>query len=519
MIDKIEDYYDNNSSEDAELWELLGYSSKEEYEIEEAKEKQKALEQSYKDEDEIRKAIENGEYYDPEELEKELAFQIQQDMERANKEFAEFQAKKEVTFDDIIDKFAPDLIGLKGESYKSATKMVFYSVLANQIKKNYFTVDNKKIDLRIPLLIMMKAGHGKKGYEQFIKNTVHGLGKEYSEPTSYHPEQFIGKVDKAKDDDFFTQIPGYFNSDYILIDEAYELLSSPKEEYKETLKYIRTALDPIGNNEIEKKQVGIPYANRLHYFPECTVSLMTQPISEVNEELLTRGSFRRFVIIMINTPLEERMIARRESEFLTNTEEINKKRWESWLRSNQNLTNLKLKFVGNKADFVLIDNYIDKLINELKFDNSQEALEFANSIQYNIKYLIFKMAIVRAVVEQMVNNIEITRRHIEKAIEDFNITWQPQVSWIRRKMTIISDKPKDWKDIHNWIYENLKISSRLQSDVINKWVEKNTGLFKDTTLREYAKRAIKDMKKWGYIIDEPTGDKNNKLLRLISNKD
>ncbi len=539
MTDKIEDVFGDELPKNIEEWQFFGYKSKEEFEqakkeqqkieAEEEAEYQRKLHNDANEQLAIQQAIEDGTYYDQEQIQEEYNRQIIQEIERTNKEYLEFEQKKEFTFDDLVDKFAPVLIGLQGESYKHAIKMVFYSVLANQLKYNFFYAGGNKIDLRIPLLIMMKAGHGKKNIAKFIRKTIEsleyfdgmkkGLKKSYAEPTSYHPEQFVGKVIPIKDADgsiLYNSIRGYFDSDYILIDEAYELLLEKDEKYKESLKYIRTALDTIGDNEVLKRQVGIPQENELKYIPNCTISLLTQPISEVNEQLLTRGSFRRFAIILVATPLEERIKAREGVELLLNTEEIDKKKWDIWIRNNQKLLQKKLQYITKKEDLILIDQYINKLIRNLKLDSSEEALEFISSIQFNIKYLIFKMAIVRAVIEQLSAQIlNINTRHIELAIDDFDNIWKPQVSWIRKKMVIVSDKPIGWKDeVHGWILENLQKSDRLQKDVIEKYLEMNKGSFKDNTLKLYCNRALNDLKKWGMIKVDNTGIRNEKILKV-----
>ncbi len=480
-------------TEDTPLWELLGYSSEEEFIKDDEKEKEQILrdtEQAKANEEEVLKAIESGKYT-PE----------------VNIQYPEFEQR---TFDEIIDKFAPVLVGLKGDSYKTATKMIFYSVLANQLKRNTFVCDGKELDLRIPLIIMMKAGHGKKSYESFIKKTIRGIDKMYAEPTSYVSEQFVGKVlvDESKDvndSSRYQQVEGFLGADFVVVDEAFELLTVDSQNHQETLKYIRTSLDPIGDNEVEKKQVAIPYDYRLRYFPEGTIVLMTQIIDHVNEKLLIKGSFRRFALVIVQVPPEERIKSRESGQFLTNTKDINKKIWETWIQYNKKLSERKITFTGKQEDFKIIDKYVTSLRRKTLMSDSHELDEFTQSYEYNLKYLIFKMAAVRACIEQMNtdHHVVIERRNIESAIDDCKVIWEPLESLIRQKMIIQSTKPIGWKEeIHGWI-ENELIKQTIisQQTLIQEYIKyaKEIEDSSDKTLSNRINKAIKELHKWGII--------------------
>lgn len=472
------------------------------------------------DENKILTAIEEGVYYDANYNKSSWEEWFQEQKKEAEEQLRKFNTHKTRSFDEIIDKYSSALIDLKGDGYVIPTKMVFYCVVSNQLKHNFFTVDNKKIDLRIPLLIMIKAGHGKKNYEYFFKNTIQGLGKEYVEPSSYHPEQFCGKVITQEIDQKIEYIPvyGFLSSDFLLLDEAHLLLTSKKSEYEESLKHIRIGLDPIGSNEIEKKQVNIPYEHRLKYYPNCNIVLLSQPIANINEDLLLRGSFRRFTIIIVTTSIEERNEARRSSKFMEMKDDVNKRSWEDWIEFNRKLSNRKVKFVGTQEDYDIIDNYIDNLIDNLQSGLSKEALEYTNSIQYNIKFVLFKMAAIRAIVEQDSNIVKIEKRHIESAISDYSSIWMPQIAWIGQQLEITSDKPKGWKDeLHSWILQGLIEEGEKgihQTRIVDNYVTRYKGTYADNTLKIYCYRGIKQLKKWGLIEEFKENNLNSVLLRV-----
>ena len=431
----------------------------------------------------------------------------------ANVEFSDFEKHKSKTFDDIVNKYEV-LIGLHGASYINATRMMFYSVIANQLKLNMFTIESNKIDIRIPLLLQLKAGHGKKNYERFIRKTCEGLGKQYQEPTSYHPEQFVGKiiVHETKDDAIYLPILGTLASDFMVVDEAHALLT--RKENEEVLRYMRTALDPIGDNTIEKKQVNVPNEEKLKYNPICTIILFTQPISNVNEELLIRGSLRRFANIIVNTTLEERMNARRESKFLSLKEDVHNKIWDKWIEFNKVILEYKnLKYVCQ--DFSRIDDYLDDLGINAR-DVGPEVLEFYNTAQFTIKMNIFKMAIVRAAIEHRDGDtVNIKIEHINAAIKDWQLIWVPQVHWIAQQMVIKSIKPLQWKDDFHGLIVNM-LSREMHKSCDSKiLIDMFCNIHQTKNARKRAYSTLNDLKKWGWIKRESSGKKNGHFITLL----
>jgi len=478
------------------------------------------------EEDEILDAIEKysteeeNKYYESLAEEAEILWQewIEEEKKNAEKLLKEFYEQDTQTFDKIIEKYSSTLVGLRGESYEAPTKMIFYSVIANQLKHNTFVYDNNEIDLRIPLMIFIKAGYGKKNYTRFIKETITRLGKQYVEPTSYHPEQFVGKVvtREVSGDVEYLQIQGFLGSDYLLIDEGHILLTEKKKvEYQECLKYIRTALDPIGSNEIEKRQVNVPHEYRLRYFPDCTISIFSQPITDIDEDLLLKGSLRRFLIVIVDVTREERRLGRRQGKFLPERREDSNKIWEEWINFNKTLMKRKVKFVIDRST-ELIDDYIDNLLDSVETIHSTEAREFADSIQYNLKFLIFKMAAIRAVISQPSEIVRVTKENIKKAIQDHKAMWIPQINWITRQMVLKSDKPKGWNDeLHGWIMRNLqKKKTLLQKEIVKKYREKTS--LSASMSRNKVSKAIKDLVRWNMVEEMKTGNRNEKAIKIKS---
>lgn len=489
------------------------------------------FEDVYKDltEEEIieQEAAENEEYndYDKSELPVKFTIEERQQMDyekliKANLQLKIFREKETFSFDGVIDKYS-DLIGLVGDSYKHANKMLFYNILANQLKFNMFTFASGKVDLRLPVLLQLRAGHGKKNYVKFIRKTVENLTmgtdehdqplkKVYQEPTSYHPEQFVGKVvvKESKEDTEYNKIYGTLAADYLLIDEAHALLT--RKENEECLRYFRTALDPIGANTIEKKQVNVPNEHKLKYTPNCSVLLLTQPIIDINPELLERGSFRRFIIVFVDVSLEEHAKALEECDFLTMNEETDKKMWEDWIQLNQKLLDLKdLKYVSILEDQRLINKYVNEDMARFNENGGTAVIDFYRSFTFTAKINIFKMAIVRAVMSAMYNDkddikvIEVRKPHITAAIKDWDALWISQVQWIARQLNFAGDKPINWNDkIHPKllvIFETTKDNIMNFKDIEINYKKLSSNL-SDTTIKNHVAKGLKQLHSWGYLI-------------------
>jgi len=439
----------------------------------------------------------------------------------ANIEYAAFKQDTSTSFDGIVNKYKT-LVGLMGLSYESSTKIIFYSLLANQLKLNKFSMESKQIDLRLNVLLQLKAGHGKKNYEYFIKRTIEGLGRVYQEPTSYHPEQFIGKIivhEQRGDEPDYIPIFGTLAADFLVIDEAHAMLT--RKDNEECLRYIRTALDPIGDNTIMKKQVNIPDEHKLKYDPTCTMLLLTQPIAHVSEDLLMRGSFRRFVILFVNTTLNERLAARRSARFLTLKEDIHNKIWIKWIEFNKILSEYKnLEYACE--NFSYIDDYLDKL--GMSAQKSAEVLEFYNTSQFTIKQNIFKMAIIRAIVEhklELGNIITIRRKHIESAIEDWDKIWTPQVNWISQQMNIESLNPRGWKEETHGVILNLikkMPGSKCEtSTIVDAYCLTLPG-GSPGTRKAKTYKLLKELLAWGLITKTEIPGTKRFMVQLVSHE-
>ena len=114
------------------------------------------------------------------------------------------------------------------------------------------------------------------------------------------------KTGKWKNEKKYIANRGYFDSDFLQIDEALELVTSKESSIKESRSYICIATDPIGQNTIKKRLVEHKSDEVLEYNPKAILNLFFQPLP-VPSETFTSGFMRRFLIIYIksNTNAED----------------------------------------------------------------------------------------------------------------------------------------------------------------------------------------------------------------------
>jgi hypothetical protein len=186
-------------------------------------------------------------------------------------------------------------IGLYGNSYKGIIKAVWYVLNSQIVKERIVSLGEIEVDCRMNFTFILRSGGGKKEIEDIITKVCIGLGEKATKPTSYHPEQLVGKVVQKEGE--YSQIKGHLGDDILIFDDAIELVKSQKFVYGESRRYITTALDPIGKNLITKRQTGISRRRTLRYYPTCSIQILLQPFT-ISGEVVKSGFSRRFLFLL-----------------------------------------------------------------------------------------------------------------------------------------------------------------------------------------------------------------------------
>jgi len=214
------------------------------------------------------------------------------------------------------------IIGLYGSHYLLLEKARYYQLAGGIIQKP-ITLGQKQLDTRVHCAYPLPTEAGKNELiylfkeivKQILKSKTTGDRFTIEEPTSYHPEQLIGKViERLVDNPMYIsgqvkspkkikqkiENRGFFDNDFIEIDEANILISQSDEQTKQAREHISKATNPIGRNEVTKKLVDDLPSEKVSYCPNCTFSIYFQPF-KIPENLMLQGFLRRFLVPAGNT--------------------------------------------------------------------------------------------------------------------------------------------------------------------------------------------------------------------------
>jgi len=316
-----------------------------------------------------------------------------------------------------------ELFGLYGGSYSPAKKVAYYNLIGEMIKESQIRVGNKLFDTRIPVAIPLKSGHGKLAFKSVIKRSVEGVEHSFVCPDSLHSEQLVGKsLDKKKEGPIKNY--GHLYDDYVLVDEAVELLVSPSHE--ESRRYINVALDPIGFNEITKRSVETIKGDEIKYCPKCSMTLIFQPVP-IRQDVVTRGTLRRFLIPYNQIPEDERDTA---IDNVLWSLESNTKAWDEWINF--------LRLLHNREyDWSFPDETkqsLSKLTKQLiAYGRGRGCVSraYTSIMHFQLLDFLIKMSVVQAAANA---RDQVNSKDVENAYQDLMSTWILQLDFISQNI-------------------------------------------------------------------------------------
>lgn len=351
-------------------------------------------------------------------------------------------------FDELVS-----VTRLIGDEYKPILKTVWYGLLSTVIATNELVLGIIATDGRIHILIFLKSGSGKSEIKRTIKKVLDGIDKSYIEPTSFHPEQFVGKIRIEKDKEgnkTYHEIRGHLSLDYILIDEAKNLLTSNEALYTESRRYLRSALDPYPNNEVTKKSVDIEHEHALKYKPHCCVSIFLQPYS-LSQEIVLDGDFRRFVVpyVQVGGINKEEIYRNRIREKQDYKQSL--KVFTDFINSLNKVENFTLQ---NKS-IDLFEELSVLLINKGK-SRSYKVRNYMDITDLTIQNILLKFAAVQALQE---NKSIIEPKHVELAFLDYGEILEHTYDFVENKILGKMDYGDNWngaiqkdQEMLKWLY-------------------------------------------------------------------
>lgn len=408
--------------------------------------------------------------------------------------------KHKPSFNKIYEQYS-QLIDLHGESYEVIKRMVFYSLIADQLKhKVFYRFSRSQHDIRINLMAILRSGHGKKSITYLIEETTEKMGKLYIEPDSIHAEQLIGtvRIDENKrkkkhneddeENDDIIRTEGFLSADYLIIDDALNIIT--KEKFEDVRKYIRKALDPFDRNNVYKRNVSVQLKDAIQYGPVCTITILSQPPKQMDDIIFRSGFLRRFFWTYVDVPVSERRNLIYDIKLLGEKIEKNKL-FDLWISKLNDI----IDNVPDKCQIEKFESYTaEKLFRDniaTMFDMAQEiggsCSEYARDILPVLEHRLLALSIIQCICRK---KIEIGVIDVKNAYDDLYKCWKNELSLISNiaettynlGSNIKNDEKKIYNDVPDNEFnllkfkENIRKKYSINESTCNKIIKKLKGL-------------------------------------------
>lgn len=351
----------------------------------------------------------------------------------------------------------------------------------------------------------LPSGAGKKNLTNTIVRIAQGLGLNFAKPTSFHPEQLIGKILRKKND-IFEPIYGWFSCPILIFDEAIEFLRSNEPSYKESRKYLVTALDPYGQNELTKKMVDTPIGEALRYNPDMVCTMFFQPFY-LYEELVLTGLLRRFIVPYVRVKTKFEVIdydARLNGEDeVSITDSVNK--FVKYLSDIENSIRNK-EFTFSKE---VIDQVSSLHLELLKhgISLSEKSRNYTRIVDYDLQDKLVKMGCIQAASNF---RTDVSIEDVEKAFMDLYEFFTCTLDFVDKRIIGYLDYGEGFggaltkdAEILKWLKETGAVSKESSTITIDDYVNKICEVF-DVPYRTARNRYVRH-RKTGWVDSIQTG--------------
>lgn len=418
------------------------------------------------------------------------------------------------------------LLGLYGNHYLPIKKAKWYQMVGGVLQKKII-LGEKFTDTRINCIYPLPTEQGKNDLIYLFKDILPRIDYKVEEPISYHPEQLVGKVIEVLEDNPFGVKPkkikvkkenrGYFDADFIEIDEANILIFNKDEQTQQAREYISKALNPIGRNEVVKKLVGDLPQDRVQYCPKCTISAYFQPSKRIEEDLFLQGFLRRFLIPVGN--VEPFLNYGNEIDFQKKItpSDISKQKCKEDLMNF--LIRMKKIFIGREFIFApdaieKINYYLQYLIAEGQV-HSEKIANLTKLIKWTIQDYLIRMSCILA---GSFNQNIVDGRFVTLAYMDLVELLQSTFDFIQAQVYGNFDYGTGWQGANykekvclEYLYNKKAFSTETSEVSIGDFVSYIMEVYKirETRARQY----LQDFRKKKYV-DTKQVDKHETKIWL-----
>jgi hypothetical protein len=415
---------------------------------------------------------------------------------------------------------------LHGNIYIPFLKGFYYNLCSLFLRDNIGTIEinDLRTDVRISLSAVIGSGQGKKNLKNMCIKIIEGVDFNYHVPTTFHPEQLIGKVLKRGTPlkPIWVRSEGYLSRDYLIFDEAYQLLTSRDPQIQESRKNLRISKDVYGENKVEKKSVDNKFDEKemISYYPKVIIVCFILPKS-LPPEIVEEGDIRRDLI------LYRRGLSERDKQEDYKNRLKNKVDTKSNIKIFKNfLLNLQKNSIGKKIEFTeeAIDRLIElhNLIISQGFVRSEREANFCNMVDFTLEDFFVKLAVI---ISRIYNEDKVSVNSIELAFMDLMEFFSMQLDFIKDKIKGKLDYGEGWcgaidkdQECLEWLY-NEDSTNEENSKIMVKEFKKKIAEIKGVTYYDdpqggeggMAPKHYQRFKKNGWIESKQEGQYESKV--------
>lgn len=386
--------------------------------------------------------------------------------------------------------------GLYGKEYAIIWKALWYQLMSYRIRTADIRMGRIRVDGRINTLYPIKAGNGKGELKRTIKSFVEYFLGHYGEPTSLHAEQMVGKTVKPRGADDYEQRKGYLSDDWLVLDEAYDFLSSNELHYSEARKYLRVALDRYPGNTLHKRATDIGKVAPLEYEPICPASIFLQPKRFDDDRLILEGDLRRLMIPYVNMTGLSKTDAYLDNIFEDEPDE------DALIRFCQHIETIP-RFDRFNVSTEARQAFAELFMDLISYANNYnpKIRNYAEIIGFTLQGHFLKMAAIQAL---QCNSSTIQPYHVELAYMDLFEMMHHNYQYINNKIPGFLNYGEGWQgaealdqELLAWLYQQ----GALTYETSIKGADYVDEIIKKYKVKERRARDIlKDHQRHGWIV-------------------
>ena len=199
-----------------------------------------------------------------------------------------------------------DTVKLIGQEYKLAKKEIFNFLISCACPEHLIIMKLGQIetDLRLHPLFIMPSGKGKLEIKEGTKRIYQQFKPDakIKESRTIHPQQLIGKIlsrlIKGTKQRETIKKYGFIFSDFLILEECYEIFTSREKNDRDCRDAIIVGLDIYGHNLIQKQNIDDLDidAETISGYPKVRCMAFSQPLGFL-ENFVTKGTIRRFDLV------------------------------------------------------------------------------------------------------------------------------------------------------------------------------------------------------------------------------